>query len=37
MWWEVTGVGLATAEVLWVYDKLVGAASGPTPSSSVSL
>jgi MFS family permease len=37
MWWVVTGVGLATAVVLWVYDKLVGAASGPTPSSSVSL
>jgi dipeptide/tripeptide permease len=32
MWWVVTGVGVATAVVLWIYDRFVGATSGPTPS-----
>ena len=33
MWWVVTGVGVATAVALWVYDKTVGNArpSGQTP------
>jgi dipeptide/tripeptide permease len=34
MWWVVTGVGLATAVVLWIYERIVGAASGPNPSPS---
>jgi hypothetical protein len=23
MWWVVTGVGLATAAALWIYDRVV--------------
>jgi dipeptide/tripeptide permease len=35
MWWVVTGVGVATAVLLWIYDRCVGAASEPTLSGSL--
>jgi hypothetical protein len=25
VWWWVTGVGLATTLLLWIYDKVIGA------------
>jgi proton-dependent oligopeptide transporter, POT family len=34
IWWVVTGVGLATAVMLWIYDRVVRAGSGPNPSPS---
>jgi dipeptide/tripeptide permease len=34
MWWVVTGVGIATALLLWIYERYVRATAGPTPSSS---
>jgi MFS family permease len=30
IWWCVTGVGLVTAALLWIYDKTVGAQSAAT-------
>ena len=32
IWWSVTAVGLVTAALLWIYDKIVGKA-GTAPSS----
>jgi dipeptide/tripeptide permease len=29
IWWSVTGVGIATAVALWVYDKVVSSKSAP--------
>ena len=37
MWWVVTGVGLATALLLWIYDRYVRATSRPVVSSSGSV
>jgi hypothetical protein len=27
IWWSVTAVGMATATLLWIYDKMVSAKS----------
>jgi dipeptide/tripeptide permease len=33
MWWVVTGVGVATAALLWIYDRIVTAKMATSPSS----
>jgi dipeptide/tripeptide permease len=32
IWWTVTGVGLATAVVLWIYDRIVGTPATASPN-----
>ncbi|MGA9930299.1 MAG: MFS transporter, partial [Terriglobales bacterium] len=32
IWWTVTGVGLATAAVLWIYDRIVSPKTGAPPT-----
>ncbi|MGA9526695.1 MAG: MFS transporter [Terriglobales bacterium] len=32
IWWTVTAVGMVTALLLWIYDKIVGAGSVSSPS-----
>jgi POT family proton-dependent oligopeptide transporter len=34
MWWVVTGVGVATTVLLWIYDRYARTAGTPTPSAS---
>jgi MFS family permease len=37
IWWSVTAVGLATAAVLWIYDKIVRSSGRVSGSSSSSI
>jgi POT family proton-dependent oligopeptide transporter len=36
IWWVVTGVGVATATLLWIYDKIISRTRAPAAESDVS-